>query len=147
MSRSRQTCPCCRKIMPATTPKDQSLEQSNGSKKNGNYGKPMYVRCDLSAEQKSKMQSWADDLEHDELMQLYDDCQSDGYVFSAKPLEQGYQASLTPAYGNAERTNGGKCLVTRASTPQKALLSLFFKHSVLLSKNWQSLKDQQEFEW
>lgn len=133
--------------MPATEPR---LKDANGqtvkSAKEAN-GRPSFVRLDLTSEQKDAMAHWAEELTDRDLMSLYIDSQVDGYVFSAKSLDQGYQASLTPAVSGAERANGGKCLVTRASTPERAMYSLFFKHTELLKKNWSTLSTATELEW
>lgn len=133
--------------MPATEPKQKdTTERSTKSVKDSN-GRPSFVRLDLTAEQKDAMSQWSEELSDRELLTLYVECQSDGYVYSAKSLDQGYQASLTPAYGSADRSNGGKCLVTRASTPERAMYSLFFKHVELMHKNWSSLNTATELEW
>lgn len=133
--------------MPATEQRQKDTTASTAGKSRSDNGRPHYVRLDLTPEQKDQMSVWAEETADRELLELYVSAQMDGYVYSAKALDQGYQASLTPSMGGAEKNNGGKCLVTRASTPERAMYSLFFKHCVLLKTNWNALMTAAELEW
>jgi len=137
--------------MPATTPKQkpfpeaESKETRNG---NGNTRRPTFVRCDLDAEQKKEMAEWANTATADHLLDSISESISEGYVLSVKPAETGYQASLTQTKEAAIGVlNSGKCLVTRASTPERALWALYYKHVAILGKDWSAASQEQFLEW
>lgn len=126
--------------MPATTPKSEAKTEA----KNGN-GRPEYVRCELSREQKDALKVWADDTSDSDLLAFIEKAVwSDDYVLSVKPLEVGCQASLTPA--REKDQNWGRCLVTRGSTPLNALRSLAYKQEVVLKGLWAGLDRSQDFD-
>jgi hypothetical protein len=135
--------------MPATTPKKVPFPEVNEKEqKQGGYSKPTYVRCDLNSEQKTEMATWSNARNSDECMDYLFECIQDGYTFGLKEAEVGYQASLTqmrqPKIGVQ---NMGKCLVTRASTPERALWSLLFKHLQVLEKDWNNGNVDAQLEW
>ena len=70
----------------------------------------------------------------EELIKWIDSRVGNSHTLSTKPLEVGYQAALT---GNSHSTDhANKCLISRASTPSKALWSIYFKDSEVLKGIW-----------
>jgi hypothetical protein len=137
--------------MPATTSKPKPFPeaaQSNGKEKSNGYQRPIFVRCDLSPDQKKELADWANKSRADDLLDHIVQSINEGYILSAKEAEVGYQASITqgksPGIGVP---NVGKCLVTRASTPERALWSLYYKHTQVLEKDWGSASMEQQLEW
>ncbi len=137
--------------MPATTPKPKPFpDLENGSKKENDngYKRPTFVRCDLSSDQKNEMAEWANSRTADDLLDLISESTDEGYVLSLKPGEKGFQASLTQSQPIAVHVrNGGKCLVTRASKPERALWSLYYKHTQVMVKDWSKGNEEYELEW
>lgn len=138
--------------MPATTPKQKPFpeteEKSSPKGKPDAYSRPAFVRCDLSSEQKVLLAKWANDLGGNDLLDYIVDSIKDGYTLSIKEAEVGYQSSLTQGKQAAIGVpNAGKCLVTRASTPERALWSLYYKHTQVLEKDWGSASMEQQLEW
>jgi hypothetical protein len=137
--------------MPATTPRQQPFPDTDNKKskeESNGYRQPTFVRCDLSSDQKAQMAEWANRSSSDDLFELLSVSIQENYQLSVKPLDVGYQASLTQTRPvSTTNANGGKCLVTRASTPERAIWSLYFKHTQLLKKNWSGASQTQEFEW
>jgi hypothetical protein len=134
--------------MPATTkklpfPEEKALEASNGM--------PKYVRCNLTNEQKEEMIKWANSSENSDLIDMMVSAINAGYVFSWKESAINgnifFQSSLTMQKKEKIQSNSGMCLVTRASSAEKAVWSLFFRHEKVLDKNWSSLSTSEELEW
>lgn len=119
--------------MPATTPNpSKSAERANG---NGNSA-PLYVKCDLTKEQKEACALWAAEVEYVDVVAWMDAAGSNGDILSVKHIvgQDGYQASLTG--GELSVSHKGKCLVSRASTMFKAVLSLMYKDVMVLQGTW-----------
>lgn len=137
--------------MPATTPRQKPFPEADDKGKeqsNGHYKRPAFVRCDLDAEQKREMAEWANSRNADDLLDAIFESISEGYVLSAKEAEVGYQASLTQSKEAAIGVpNAGKCLVTRASKPDRAIWSLYYKHTQVLEKDWSKASQEQSLEW
>jgi hypothetical protein len=137
--------------VPATTPKQKPFPdtETNGSKGDSNgYKRPAFVRCDLSADQKREMAQWANNLGGNDLLDYIVESVKAGYTLSIKEGEVGYQSSLTQSKGaGIGVVNVGKCLVTRASSPERALWSLYYKHTQILEKDWSSASAEQQLEW
>lgn len=137
--------------MPATTPRQKPFpeaEEKERSNSNGNNKRPTFVRCDLSIEQKKEMAEWANQLSADDLLDSIEQSITDGYILSVKEAETGYQATLTQQKEAAIGVlNSGKCLVTRASTPQRVLWSLYYKHTQVLVKDWSKASQEASLEW
>lgn len=137
--------------MPTTTPKQKPFPEAEEREKkdqNGHYKRPMFVRCDLDGEQKKEMAEWANSRTADDLCDYICESISDGYVLSIKEADTGYQASLTQQKEAAIGVlNSGKCLVTRASTPQRVLWSLYYKHTQVLVKDWSKAAQEATLEW
>lgn len=137
--------------MPATTPKQKPFpeeERTNGKASNGDYIRPMFVRCDLTADQKREMAMWANNLNADDLLNYITESVTDGYTLSVKVAEVGYQCSLTQTGGaQIGKKNAGKSLVTRASTPERAIWALYYKHTQVLEKDWGAGGQEAQLEW
>lgn len=136
--------------MPATTPRQQPFPEADGKgkEKDNGYKPPVFVRCDLSADQKTEMAEWANGNGSDSLLEHICKSTEENYTLSLKAIEHGYQASLTQQKdASVSNPNGGKSLVTRASSPERALWSVYYKHTQLLKKNWSSASQAQELEW
>jgi hypothetical protein len=136
--------------MPKTTPRPKPFgdgEEEVEKRQNNGYVKPTFVRCDLTADQKLEMANWANACNADDLLDRIVVSTSEGYILSLKPSEEGYQASLTqsrkPSIGVP---NTGMSLVTRASTPERALWSLYYKHTQVLGKDWSQAKST-DLDW
>lgn len=117
--------------MPATTPNPNKVDP----KQNGNGG-PLYVKCDLTAEQKTLCKMWADDVESIDVIAWIDHVVDNGDILSVKHIvgQDGYQANLTG--GELSTSHKGKCLISRASTAWKAVLSLMYKDTQVLQGIW-----------
>lgn len=117
--------------MPTTTPNPAK----NVPLQNGNAA-PLYVKCDLNAEQKAACKAWADDVEYVDVVSWMDAAGSNGDILSVKHIvgQDGYQASLTG--GELSVAHKGKCLVSRASSMYKAVLSLMYKDVMVLQGQW-----------
>lgn len=138
--------------MPATTPKPKPFPETEDKpakeSSNGHYKRPSFVRCDLDAQQKKEMAEWANSRTADDLVDYINQSIKDGYVLSVKEAEVGYQASLTQSKEAAVAVlNAGKCLVTRASTPERVLWSLYYKHTQVLVMDWSKGAQEQSLEW
>lgn len=134
--------------MPATTkklpfPEEKELSASNGM--------PRYVRCNLNDDQKKEMKEWANLSENSDLIDMMVSAINAGYVFSWKEATTNgtvfFQSSLTMPKKEKIQSNSGMCLVTRASSAEKAVWSLFFRHEKVLEKNWSSLSSSEDLEW
>ncbi len=116
--------------MPKTEPKpaDKPEEKWDGKKA------PMYVRVDLSAEQKAQLAAWAEELEHLELLNWITDRVERGHVLSVRANEVGFQCSLTGASDGSGHL--GLCMVGRASTPIRAIQAVMFRDKEILRGIW-----------
>lgn len=117
--------------MPATTPNPSKVHPQQ----NGNAA-PLYVKCDLNAEQKLLLKAWADDAENIDVIAWIDKAGDAGDILTVKHIvgQDGYQASLTG--GELSVSHKGKCLISRASSPWKAIMSLMYKDEVVLQGSW-----------
>jgi len=117
--------------MPATTPNPNKVDP----KQNGNSG-PLYVKCDLTPEQKASLKEWANDIENLDVIAWIDHVTDNGDVLSVKHIvgQDGYQASLTGM--ELSTTHKGKCLISRASTAWRAVVSLMYKDTCVLQGIW-----------
>ena len=137
--------------MPATTSKQSRMpfdDKSEDKTKGNGYERPTFVRCDLTADQRKELAEWANAHNADDILDYINQSIEDGYVLSLKPAQSGYQASLTQSRPNAVHVpNGGKSLVTRASAPERALWSLYYKHTQILEKDWSKGNTEAEMDW
>ncbi|MGH9700428.1 MAG: hypothetical protein ACRD52_13360, partial [Candidatus Acidiferrales bacterium] len=76
--------------MPKTTPRPASDATTFDPK-----SAPKFVRCDLNADQKVLLQSWASEVEHQELLAWIETAVSRGHTISIRSNDVGYQCSLT----------------------------------------------------
>lgn len=117
--------------MPATTP-NPSREKVQ---QNGNSA-PLYVKCDLTSEQKMLCKEWAESVEYVDVVAWMDARGDNGDILTVKHIigQDGYQASLTG--GELSTNHRGKCLISRASSMFKAILSLMYKDQMILQGVW-----------
>jgi hypothetical protein len=116
--------------MPKTTPREEAALK----KLDANPNAPRYVSCDLDREQKESLLAFIADTEHIDLLAWIDYRVGSGHILSTKGLEVGYQASLTGTQHSSDHVNC--CLISRASTPLKAIWSVFFKDQEILKGVW-----------
>lgn len=116
--------------MPKTTPREEAALK----KLDANPNAPRYVQCDLSKAQKAELLEFIEASDIDALIGWLDYRVGNGHILSTKPLEVGYQASLTGTNHATDHAN--ICLISRASTPSKALWSVYFKDSTVLKGTW-----------
>src|SRR4051812_27486597 len=137
--------------MPATTPKQKPFPETetNGDKGGNNgYKRPAFVRCDLSSDQKKELAQWANNKGGNDLLDYLVESIKAGYTLSVKEAEVGYQAALTQSKSAGIGVlNVGKCLVTRATTPERALWSLYYKHTQIFEGDWGTASAEQQLEW
>lgn len=110
--------------MPATTPKETPSKGPS----------VRYVRCELNAEQKAHLKSWADAAEWVDLASWVDVMVSRGHTVSIKGLDVGFQVAVTGV--RAGSGHDGMCLVARASSPMKALFAAWYRDEVVLAGVW-----------
>jgi hypothetical protein len=117
--------------MPATTPSSVKV-QSNGSIKDA----PLYVKCELTPDQKLLCREWAEKVEYVDVVAWIDTVGDNGDILTLKHIvgQDGYQASLTG--GELSTNHKGKCLISRASSMYKAVLSLMYKDVLVLQGSW-----------
>jgi hypothetical protein len=137
--------------MPATTPKQQPFpeqDQDKRKERENGYKRPTFVRCDLTSDQRKEMAEWANSRNADDMLDYIRESAEEGYVLSIKEADKGYQASLTQSREiSISVRNGGKSLVTRASTPERALWSLYYKHREVMVKDWSKGNEEASLEW
>jgi hypothetical protein len=138
--------------MPATTPKQSKMPfpEANNSKENGDdRPRISYVRCNLTSEQKKEMAEWANSKKSDDMLDYIDELCEEDYVLSVKPgKDGGCQASLTSAKQvSIHNRNSGKSLVTRASTPIRAIWSILYKHYEVLGRDWSQGSTDVDLDW
>jgi hypothetical protein len=117
--------------MPATIPNPAKV-LSNGSIKDA----PLYVKCDLTSEQRALCKEWAEHVETVDVIAWVDKVGDDGDILTCKHIigQDGYQASLTG--GELSVNHRGKCLISRASSMYKSVLSLMYKDQMVLQGIW-----------
>lgn len=116
--------------MPATTPNPNKVA---GGAKSEN-GRSRFVKCDLNKEQKEHLKFWKEEAEYVDLMKWLNHMVTEGHTLSVKSADVGFLATLTGVQGPTSHV--GMCLTARASTPENALYSLWFKDSEILHGSW-----------
>src|ERR1035437_4525409 len=116
--------------MPKTTPREEAALKSMDK----NPSAPRYVSCDLSAAQKTELNSFIEESELGDLHQWAMDRVMNNHTLSIRVLDVGYQCSLTGSKGNTSHEN--TCLISRSSTPERALWSVMFKDTLILHGTW-----------
>lgn len=119
--------------MPASTPNPNPVKTAHNG--NGTTA-PLFVKCDLTSEQKRLCKEWADDVEYVDVVAWMDKAGDNGDILTIKHIigQDGYQASLTG--GELSINHRGKCLISRASSMFKSILSLMYKDVMVLSGEW-----------
>lgn len=116
--------------MPKTTPREEAALKSLD--KNGNA--PRYVSCDLTAAQKRGLDEFIEQSDLADLFQWAMGRVQDSHTISIRGLDIGYQCSVT---GTAHsQTHSNVCLISRSSTPERAMWSVMFKDTTILHGVW-----------
>jgi len=126
--------------MPKTTPKEDAALK----KMDANPNTPRYVSCDLNKVQKESLAAFIMDTDDEALMKWFTDRVVDNHSISVKCLEVGYQCSVTGQARHA--THANICLISRASTPMKALWSCFYKDTEILAGFWPVTNRMEELD-
>lgn len=116
--------------MPKTTPREEAALRNMD--KNGNA--PRYVSCDLSAAQKRELDTFIEESSLEDWHQWAMSRVQDNHTLSVRGLDVGYQCSLTGT--KRHQTHENICLISRSSTPERAMWSVMFKDTVLLHGVW-----------
>lgn len=116
--------------MPKTTPREEAALK----KLDANPNAPRYVSCDLNKAQKEALVAFIADTDDEALWKWVDFAVVSNHSISLKAIEVGYQCSVTGQARHA--THGNVCLISRASTPIKALWSCFYKDTEVLGGIW-----------
>lgn len=116
--------------MPKTTPKEEAVLKAMERNPNA----PRYVACDLNAAQKRELDKFVEETTTEDANQWAMGRVMDNHTLSLKVLDVGYQCSLTGSKGNQGHEN--ICLISRSSTPERALYSVMFKDTSLLHGIW-----------
>ncbi len=116
--------------MPKTTPREEAALKR--IEHNGNA--PRYVACDLSVAQKRELDAFIEGGTLEDLHQWLVGRVIDNHTVSVRSLEIGYQCSVTGSTAHAAHPN--TCLISRSSTPERALWSVMFKDTSILHGVW-----------
>lgn len=116
--------------MPKTTPREEAVLKSMDKNPNA----PRYVSCDLNAAQKRELDAFIEESELSDLHQWLMQAVMANHTVSIRVLDVGYQCSLTGSKGNTSHEN--ICLISRSSTPERALWSVMFKDTTVLHGVW-----------
>jgi len=107
---------------------------------------PTFISSSLTVELKPQLAAWAD-RNAEELLEHVSSALYDGYQFSCKAEEVGFQASLRATESVKITSNQGKMLVERAGTPQRAICRLFWAHEELFERKWPGGVKAVEDDW
>ena len=99
-----------------------------------NPNAPRYVSCDLSAAQKIELGSFIEESELGDLHQWAMGRVMDNHTLSMRGLEVGYQCSLSGSQHSTSHPNVS--LISRSSTPERAMWSVMFKDTSILHGVW-----------
>jgi len=104
-----------------------------------------YVRCELSSIDKADFADWFPKHGPEALFDLLLKAVSDGYLFKIGVGKEGYTASLSAF--DTGKVWDGYVLTAFASSPDRAIAGLWFKHHVLLKADWgdMSAEHQDDF--
>lgn len=116
--------------MPKTTSREEAALKAMD--KNGTA--PRYVSCDLNVTQKKELDTFIEDSSLEDLHQWAMGRVMDNHVLSMRGLDVGYQCSLTGT--KHHQTHENICLISRSSTPERAMWSVMFKDTMLLHGVW-----------
>jgi hypothetical protein len=116
--------------MPKTTPREDAALKAIDKNPNA----PRYVQCDLSAAQKKELDVFIEGTSVEDLHQWAMGRVSDNHTLSMRMLDVGYQCSLTGS--QHQRDHANICLISRSSSPERALYSLMFKDTTILHGIW-----------
>jgi hypothetical protein len=116
--------------MPATKPNPIKADIPTASNGKG----PMFVKCELTVEQKRLLADWAETAEDVDMLKWLTQMVTAGHTISVRCNEVGFQCSVTGAFESSGHKD--KSLVARASTPLRALYSAWYRDEVVLKGLW-----------
>nr|CRY96313.1 hypothetical protein [uncultured prokaryote] len=116
--------------MPKSTPREEAALR----KMDANPNAPRYVTCDLSKAQKDALVDYINTETAEALLEWIERRVGDNHTLSIKSLDVGFQCSLTGTTKQTDHAN--MCLISRASTGERAIFSVMFKDAVLLKGVW-----------
>lgn len=116
--------------MPKTTPREESALKKMDQ--NGNA--PRYVACDLNTAQKRDLDAFIEGGTIEDLHQWLIGRIMANHTMTVRVLDVGYQCALTGSKGNQAHEN--VCLISRSSTPERAMWSVMFKDTTILHGVW-----------
>jgi len=126
--------------MPRTTPKEELLLK----KMDANPNTPRYVNCDLTKQQKESLVVFIQDTDNESLWTWIEMTVGAGHSVSLKPLEVGFQCSVTGQTRHGQHAN--VCLISRASTAIKSMWSCYYKDSEILKGVWPITNRMEELD-
>lgn len=123
----------------------QQISQHLTAVKNGSDVKPAkkaansfqlrgYVRCDLSTADKAAYLAWEQCQEGSALYGWLVKLMDSGYLVKAGDTGEGHQASLSA--NTTGMSWDGYVLVARASSSERALALVIYKHFILMEATW-----------
>ena len=116
--------------MPKTTPREEAALKAMS--RNGIA--PRYVSCDLNTAQRKELDAFIEESSLEDLHQWAMGRVMDNHTLSLRGLDVGYQCSLTGTRNHRDHEN--TCLISRSSTPERAMWSVFFKDTIILHGAW-----------
>ena len=116
--------------MPKTTPKEDAALK----KMDLHLNAPRYVACDLSKAQKEQLGEFIESTTSEDLLAYIVNRVMANHSVGVRVLEVGFQCAMTGTKGNAAHEN--ICLISRSSTPERAMYSVMFKDTMLLQGVW-----------
>lgn len=115
--------------MPKTTPKEEAALKAMDRN-----GAPRYVSCDLNKAQKEELDVFIEGSGLEDLHQWLMQAVMNNHTFSVRGLDVGYQCSVTGT--KSHTTHENICLISRSSTPERAMWSVMFKDTMILHGVW-----------
>ncbi len=116
--------------MPKTTPREEAVLKKLDQ--NGNA--PRYVACDLNVAQKRELDAFIEGGTLEDLHQWLVQQVMKNHSISVRSLDVGFQCSLTGGKQSGPHEN--ICLISRSSTPERAMWSVMFKDVTILKGVW-----------
>jgi hypothetical protein len=104
-----------------------------------------FVTCDLTKEQKDMLAAWVLELDTEEWIGWLTKTVELGHVISVRANEVGYQCAVTGGARDGS-VHANLCLVARASSPLKSILSAMFKDQNIMAGEWPSVDRKSELD-
>lgn len=117
----------------------RALPSVSGGK--GSFKLKGYVKCDLSASEKTEFQAWEAGREAGTSLSRLVGLVEDGYLLKVSPNSTGFQASLCAS--ETGKPWDGYVLVAMARHALRAIDALVYKHDVALLGDWSIAMDDE----